>query len=361
LRQAVPGTYKDPGKSGFGLRVNKDGSATWVYRFRNGDDWPSGTLGSAAFESGNGLIGFEDAKAAFQKLRGEAQKKKRVHEQGMTFARGFDLYASSRISKRTELPLSPETLRGLRVHFKNDLAGAHDWHLETATSLEWQQLLMPVKERSPHNARRSFWLVHGLYTHLKDYKLIDCDNPLDVPNMRRLFSGRALKTPRTAHLQALDIPAFWRAVGKLKFKTAQEAIRLFKLLGWRRSAVLGMRWEQVNFEQGYYAVRPGDKGWKGYVGPIALSDLSMAVLFEHKARLLDVRPRTGKLGETQKARAKNGEEWVFPAYRGHDGPMREVRTWRTRPAPADRPTCPGTPFTARCTAPTTLASWSRSK
>jgi integrase len=326
MQEATPGkTYRAPDKSGFALRVNKDGTMVWVHHFRNGAEWANGVLGSAALITGDGKLSFEDAAEKFRRLKDGLAKTKRVKAEGLTFSRGFDLYVSGRVSKRTELPLSSQTLRGLNVHFKNDLKGAYGWHLETATSLEWQTLLMPVKERSPHNARRCFWLVHGMYAHLKDYKLISCDNPLAMENMRRLFSPRALKKPRNSHLKALDMRAFFKAVARLKFKTAQEAIRLLMHLGWRRSAVLRMRWEQVNFEQGFYTVRPGDRGWKGYVGPIAMSEHALAVLVERKMRLLDERPRTGKLLEAQMQRKAGSEEWVFPAYRGGVGPMGSVQ------------------------------------
>jgi integrase len=326
LQQAKPGTYKDPGKSGFGLRINADRSGTWVYRFRAGDSWPSGTLGAAALESGNGKVTFEDAKHAFEKLKGDAQKMRKAVENGMTLARAFELYVSGRMSNRTQLPLAPETLRGMRGHFHHDLAEAHAWHLETVSSLQWQQILLKVKARSPHGARRSYWLLHGIYSHLLAYKEIAGDNPLDVPNMRMMFSPKALKKPRSGHLAALDIRRFWCAITLcLKFKTAQEAIKLLLLLGWRRSAVLHMRWAQVDFEKGYYNVLPGDCGWKGYTGPIAMSDYALAVLVERKMRLADERLRTGKLLDAQLKRIEASKEWVFPAYRGSEGPMREVR------------------------------------
>lgn len=67
---------------------------------------------------------------------------------------------------------------------------------------------------------------------------------------------------------------------------------------------LGMRWDQIDFEQGYYYVLPDQEGWKGFSGVLPLSDFVLELL---------KRRRGNTLGKG---------EYVFPAHHGEAYPHR---------------------------------------
>lgn len=323
FKSAIGKTSWDPSGFGFGVRVNKTGPV-WIYRFDVDGKTTSGTLGEVGLETRGKALTFKDAAAKFDK---EWKKAHGSAAGGITLEEAVEHYIERRVSRRTERNLAEETVRGLRSHLRNDLSEAADWVLAATDGLQWDGVLAKVKARSVHGARRCFWLLHGVYEYFgpTGFKVLD-ENPLDNDELRLAYSPSSLKKKkRTKRVETLDLPKFWEALYALKWKTAQEAIRIFQLSGWRRSAVLRMRWEQIDWKQRCYWVRPGDRGWKGYVGPIALNDFVIQVLEERRGRLANERPRTGALGERQRTRAAAAAEWVFPAYRGSEGPMREVR------------------------------------
>lgn len=323
FKKPVGTTSWDPSGFGFGVRVNKTNSV-WIYRFDVEGATTSGTLGEVGTETRGKALTFHDAAAKFDK---EWKKAHRSAAGGLTLEQAVDHYIERRVSRRTELNLAEETVRGLRSHMRNDLAEAADWVLSATDGLQWDGVLAKVKARSAHGARRCFWLLHGVYEYFGpgNFKVLN-ENPLDNDELRLTYSPASLKkNKRTTRVETLDIPQFWAAVYGLKWKTVQEVMRVLQLTGWRRSAVLRMRWDRIDWKNRVYWTKPGDRGWKGYVGPMVLNDYVIQVLEERKARMATERMRTGPLGERQARRQKALEQWVFPAFRGVEGPMREVR------------------------------------
>jgi integrase len=76
------------------------------------------------------------------------------------------------------------------------------------------------------------------------------------------------------------------------------------MTGTRLLAGLGMRWDQINFEDGYYYVLPDQEGWKGFTGVLPLSDFVLDLLRRRRKRM------------------SSKSEYVFPAHHGDAYPHR---------------------------------------
>jgi integrase len=122
------------------------------------------------------------------------------------------------------------------------------------------------------------------------------NNP--IANVRYLRTLAPLDK-RTGHVDSVDFPKFFAAVeSKLVRQNSKDPILIALMTGMRLSACLGMRWDQLNLDNGYYYVLPGQQGWKGFVGVLPLSDFVIDILKQRKAR------------------AKRSSEYVFPSHHG---------------------------------------------
>ncbi|WP_183155158.1 tyrosine-type recombinase/integrase [Burkholderia pseudomallei] len=137
-------------------------------------------------------------------------------------------------------------------------------------------------------------LVQGIYSYLWNDGTLDIANPIKrVKHSWRVVApeGRKVRIP------TLNMPFFWTALKNRRYKPSKQAITIMMLAGWRNSAARMMRWEQLDFENGIYHVRPGDIGWKGFKGDMPLSDYILEMLRE-------------------RYRTRTDMEWVFPRRHG---------------------------------------------
>lgn len=354
-----PGLHRHPTEAGFFIRVSPQLKAVWGYRFRDcAGKEQSGTLGAlAGVTAGDAGLELDEALDAFKALRsfhGETEVPGKV-----AVARQFDAWTVS--YKRPTQGTASETLQvsaptlqvaldrlrhrylqtaltggltvdeafsqWIREHKKKgggDLAGetlkyyqdAYErglkatlgsMRLETISTNEWMQVLGRIKERSPTWARGTMWLAHAMYKHFIELDMLD-KNPLAKQIVRNTFAGSDQKKTRKSHVKALDIQSFVQGIDKVRRKPGRVAMKVMLLTGWRLSAVLRMRWACIDANKGVYNVAPGEVGWKGFIGEIALSDYALAYLDE-----LRNDPRYG------------GRTYVFEARHGDKEHMTEIR------------------------------------
>lgn len=193
------------------------------------------------------------------------------------------------------------------TRYLEDEAG--EWLLEDVTPVRWQAVLDKAKKKSPHQTRTTYWMLSSIYKYFieRDALLI---NPMAKGFLRKAFSGDDTKHARTSQVPAIDLGLFVAGVGSLTSRNKQprRAILYTMLSGWRKGAVLAMRWDHFDFSKGIYTVPPKARGWKAFAGEMAVNAYMMSVLQE----------RIAEGGQAE-------SEFVFPARHGKSGHMVDIR------------------------------------
>lgn len=297
----TPGTHKNPGEPGFALRVSPKLKAVYAYKFRDGKGAEkSGTLGEAQSPTVPNGLTLEAALLAFQKIKEDARAAPGAQ---LSLGEGFEKWISSHRKRNGEV-LAPATLDYYRKAYERYLAGSADVQLRSATPEYWLEVLKRAQERSKDQTRGAYWVLSLTYKHCIEMKLLT-ENPLENTVLQRQFAGSAASAVRTRALSLVDAPEFIGNVMRLP-EASRDAVLLLYLTGWRHAAVLRMRWEAIDFDNGAYLVEAGLHGWKRFKGAVALSDYALSTLRERKK---------GPAGDT---------EWVFPARHGKSEHMVDV-------------------------------------
>lgn len=337
---ALVGAFKKSGRktdtnpTSLQLRVSPRGKAVWYFRFRGPDgNLIEGTLKFRAVPyegDGKVTLDYEQAKAAVAKLKVESRKTEaekhadsnRAHFH--TLADGFEYYKKHRKTKGDGL-LKEATKANYEKVFntylrKPILDGKRfakppcEWVLADTDVMQWTELLTAIMERSLAKARNCQAIISGIYGMGVALRILDA-NP--IVNVRYLRTLPALPK-RAGHVDTINLPQFFSAIeANLSRQDSQDAVLLLTMTGTRLLAGLGMRWDQVNFEQGYYYVLPDQEGWKGFSGVLPLSDWVLELLKRRRSRMS---------GES---------EYVFPAHHGEAYPHRSRMTDAMRAVSAD--------------------------
>jgi integrase len=303
-----PGKHSHPTATGFFIRVSPAGKAVFGYKFRDAFKVEqTGTLGEVAAVSDEGALDLADALLAYTKLR--AYHKAKASPGTLTVQKAFEDWTVDYRKRGGDMP-APTTIqtntdcynRYLRQH-------VGDWLLGRASTEQWRDALLKVKAISPSQARIAYWMICSIYRHYNDLEALTT-NPVSKKLMRGLFaSNELLRITRKTRVQTIDLAAFVAGVMALRNKTSSDAIMVMLLTSWRKSGVMQMRWDHLNWEQRTYTVRPLEAGWKKYQGGLALNDYV--------------------LGYLEDRRKDNGEAvspYIFPARHGKEEFMQDVRT-----------------------------------
>lgn len=290
------------------MRVTPKKSAAYGYHFRDSSKekkMRNGTYGTVA-EARAGGITLEQA----LKLHAKKYKSLKVEGTGVLTLNKAFLEWLENGRKKGGKAKSPETLDYYQECYSRYLeAEAGEWVLEAVTSKQWQGILEKAKNRSPNQARGTYWMLSSIYK-----RNIDLDelliNPLAKGILRTAFSGDDTKKERETQVPAIDLGLLVQGINALTSRNKQpRRALLFTLMSsWRKSAVLAMKWKDFDFSKGIYTVGPQFKGWKGFVGEMAVNNYMTAVLQERIAE--------GGMAES---------EWVFPARHGKSGHMIDIR------------------------------------
>lgn len=301
-----PGQHKHPSVQGFFMRVSPKGKAVWGYKFRDKfSKEQAKTIGEVAAESGGGKYSLEDALKQYEEVRAYHDGLGDTGE--LTLQVAFESWITKH-KKKGGGDLSSETVNYYRGGFERYFRAEHGKLLLAAVTPEkWMAILDKVKAKSISFARGFMWMWHGIYEHYIELEVLT-RNPLAKQLIRNRYAGIDSKRPRKSHVAALDLKTFVGNIEKIVGKRNRIATMILTLTGWRHSAVLRMKWSQLDFERGIYNVAEKDVGWKGYVGPVALSDHALAYLDE-----LRQDPRY------------SGRTYIFEARQGQHDYMTTVR------------------------------------
>lgn len=301
--------YTHPTEPGFLMRVSPLGKAVWAYRFRDAQGKIQGkNIAEIGELSGGGRLSLDDALDKFRQIRTRLKSPASGVAVGLNLREAFESWKVEHRNRKGGGKLSQETLKDYQAVFDRVLAEeAGDWPLQGTTTLEWRRVLLKYQKKSLSQTRRAYWLLHSIYADIIELDETFGSNPLNKRALRNLFSGEDAKAPpRATYVKTLDLAAFLSGVTGLRNNDSRDAILAIVLSSWRRSAVLRMRWEQIDWEQGVYNVRKGDVGWKGFVGQMALNDYMLSIL----------RDRYEKREST---------EYVFPSRHGSKPYMQDIR------------------------------------
>ncbi|MFY3431990.1 tyrosine-type recombinase/integrase [Achromobacter mucicolens] len=307
-----PGRWIDKSHAGFGMRVSPKGKAVWFVRFRDAEGKEvSETLGSVD-ATGDGLSGisYEVALEKSRRVRSEAMKTEQERElqRGLaeysTLAGVFEKYLADRRKKDGE-PLAPTTKADYRKLFKQYLQPVKNWNLPEIRAFQWKDFLIDIQKRSPAKAVYCKNVISGIYTYLMANDLVD-SNPMAKVTQQRII---ARPVPRKGRVDTVDLPAYFKAIGsKLSRQDSKDALLILTLTGTRLRAGLGMRWDQLHLDDGYYEVLPQQEGWKGFVGVLPLSDAVCELLCARRKR-----------------RAAGDTGYIFPKRHGSGNPPHQTK------------------------------------
>lgn len=318
---ARKGAFKRPGRKSdanastyLQLRVSASGRAVWYYRFQglNGKRIEATLSGDAVADDGNGVttIDYSQAKKAVAQKVVDARTPEATKHAEMnrahfhTLKDGFEYFKANR--KRKSKPLEATTKEDydkvFRIYLCTRILDSKkyskppsEWELATTDVMQWAELLTEIAKRSPAKALNCQAIISGIYGMGVALRILNT-NP--ITNVRYLDTLAPLPK-KTGHIDSVDFPKFFAAIDiSLSRQSSKDPILLATMTGMRLSACLGMRWDQVDFDNGYYYVLPGQQGWKGFSGVLPLSDFVLDLL------------------KRRKARAKCDSEYVFPSHHG---------------------------------------------
>jgi integrase len=311
-----PGRKTDSNPTSLQIRVSPLKKAVWYYRFRDQDGrLREGTLKYAAVAAGGDgrvTLDYGQAKAEVARIKVEATKSEserraesdRTHFH--TLEDGFRYYLQNRMTLKDQ-PLVDETKADYEKVFnlylrKNFLeeeglkTPPSQWVLADTEVMQWQQLLVKIREKSLAKARNCQSIISGVYGMGVALKVLNT-NPMSNTRYLRTLP----KLPKKSrHVDTVNLPQLFDAVDAgLSRQNSKDAVMLVMMTGTRLMGGLGMRWDQIDFERGFYFVQPNQAGWKGFTGVLPLSDFVLELLQKRFAR-----------------RRSDDGGFVFPAHHG---------------------------------------------
>lgn len=183
--------------------------------------------------------------------------------------------------------------------FNRYLTGWKNRKLSTITRSEIQKRHRQVGETAPIAANRMVALISQMFGFAKRIDLWKESNPCETVTRNKEKS-------RDRFLQPDEMPKFWSALDEEPNDVARDYLKLSLLLGARRSNMLAMRWEQLNFDRAEWRI-PETKN-----GESLTVHLPTAALELLKAR----------------KQASGSDEWVFPGI-GKTGHLVEPKSvWK---------------------------------
>lgn len=281
-----PGVYVDLSETGFALEVSPKGKAVWTIRVRSksngGKEVPPKVMDfEVNMVDGKPLTNYKLALSKAQEIKKRAAmtEEELKAKIGLTLDEAFRKFMTERRVKRSG-PLVQETkvhyLKVYNTHLKK-YAGRI---LKDTNAGFWSDVLRPLHERTPSGALAAQNLLSGIYNHLISRDAVE-SNPLVRVRMQQFL---VKPEPRRESVQTIDIKKFVDNISKLRVRHSRDVVTLFLITGFRNLALLGMRWDQLNFEYGYYEVKPRTPGWKGLVGKMPLSTYALEILKARKER-----------------------------------------------------------------------------
>lgn len=305
-----PGTrtvYHDSKARGLQVRVTSTGVKTFsVFRWVSLDSKPERvTLGrypDMSIEVARKKAQVIGAAIAERKNPNEAIRAQKAE---MTLQQLFDLYME-RWSKARKRTWDEDEDKFERYFVQR--TGMAKKKLSRITKDEIAQLHASIGKEHPTTANRILALVSSIFGRAIEWGLWDKQNP--AQGIRK-FPEKS----RDRFLQSNELPVFFEALALEASQQLQDYFMLLLLTGVRRSNLMAMRWEEINFDRKEWRI-PRTKNDTPQV--VSLDDghgVIMSILQDRKAEA------EAKRKEQKIAQAV---PWVFPGP-GKQGHLKEPR------------------------------------
>lgn len=168
-----------------------------------------------------------------------------------------------------------------------------------------------------HGANRVFELLRAIYNKMTDWGKFKGVNPC-------LGISKFKEQSRERFLTGEELPKFLSALDKVSNQNFKDYILLSLLTGARRENVLGMRWQDFNFDANFWTV-PGEVSKNGKPLTLALSSSAVELLKMRKehaepdaAFVFPARSKSGYMSAPKKLWAELLEEAKIEDLRLHD-------------------------------------------
>lgn len=202
----------------------------------------------------------------------------------------------------------PGTVKHRRLLLKNHvLPHLGEKRLTEIGRRQIEEMHHAVSEQFPVAANRAVSVVSAIFSAAVRWGLLESNPASDIGRNREEGRERFLTPEELTRLQA--------ALDASPAQDSADVIRLLILTGARVGEVLGMRWEQLDFDAAVWS-KPAATTKQNKTHRVPLSPMAVAVLRK--------RQEPPRKAARRPARAS---EWVFPGREGPDSPMTTVRTF----------------------------------
>jgi integrase len=233
---------RDDRQIGFGLRVTPKGAKSFIAEGRVNGRMRRFTIGSAGRFTVNEARGRAKALLAGMHDGIDPQFKKRAaRERSDTLRAMLEAYLAARgVKDATASKYRAQMQRNLR-----------DWLDKPIAEIPPQMVLLRYETISKRSVAEANGAMRALRAVCRRAMKVLPERSDGSPMMKRIptesLTGGWKSLPRkTTLLQPDELPAWWKAVGKLKSEPSRRALRALLVTGLRVNELLGLRWDDVD-------------------------------------------------------------------------------------------------------------------
>jgi integrase len=261
-------SYYDTKSRGLGVCIFPSGKKTFfVYRkidgkperIKIGDIKGSGDLKTLSIEN------IRDKADAINALIGEGgnpAQNKRLGKAELTLGELFEEYL------KRHAKLHKSSWREDERQYNYYLLPWKQRKLSSIRKTDIQKLHHEIgRKNGTYAANRLLALISSLFNRANEFGLWDKTNPADGI---KKFKEKS----RSRFLQADELPRFFKALSEEPNETARDYILLSLLTGARKSNMLAMRWDEINFELGLWNI-PKTKNGESHTIPLVSQALEI--------------------------------------------------------------------------------------
>ena len=264
--------FFDDDMPGFGLRLRKGGSASWIAQYRIGARQARVTLGKLA------VLDADEARKEAKKVLAKAglgvdhQSERRAREAkaAVTFAAVADMYLKRSVEKTQR----PKTQAERRRHLERDWKPFRGRPVEEINKREVAARLQVIAEaHGPIASNRARGTLSAFYAWAIAQGLAE-SNPV--------IGTAAVGTERSRDrvLSMAEVREVWQAAGE---DDHARILRLLLLTGQRRNEVAAIGWPELDLDAGMWTI-PRERSKNARPHDVPLSDPAAAILLALRAK-----------------------------------------------------------------------------
>jgi integrase len=264
--------FFDDDMPGFGLRLRKGGSASWIAQYRIGAKQARVTLGKLA------ILDADEARREAKKVLAKAglgvdhQSKRRAREAkaAVTFGAVADMYLKQSVEKTQR----PKTQAERRRHLERDWKPFRGRPVEQIAKRDVTARLQVIAEQhGPIASNRARGTLSAFYAWAIAQGLAETN-----PVLGTVAVGTERVRDRV--LTIAEVREVWRAAGE---DDHAQILRLLLLTGQRRNEVAGMSWPELDLDAGMWTIpRERSKNDRPHDAP--LSEPAAAILLTLRSK-----------------------------------------------------------------------------